>query len=298
MPACRNHWLICLGVVFASASLVPAQQQADPEFEAKVDKPAYTANGPRVLFDEAHHNFHKTKGRYKPFAELIRNDGYQITRGREPFSTDLLKDYDLVVIANALGAEQLGARDAANPAFTEAESDALRDWVKNGGSLLLITDHYPTGPAAKPLADRFGVLMSMGMTEEYEFTIENGLAADHPVIRGRGPEEAVKTLRSFTGQSIQGPEGSVSLMTLPENGRERTPDPVDPHGKPPIEGSLKYRSQAVAFEFGKGRVVVLGEAAMLTAQVNGSEKFGMNQPGIDNRQFALNAMHWLSRLLP
>jgi hypothetical protein len=50
-----------------------------------------------------------------------------------------------------------------------------------------------------------------------------------------------------------------------------------------------------------GRVVVLGEAAMLSAQVarlpDGSEiKMGMNVAGNDNRQFALNVLHWLSGL--
>ena len=50
---------------------------------------------------------------------------------------------------------------------------------------------------------------------------------------------------------------------------------------------------------GKGRVVVLGEAAMLSVQLAGPNKmqFGMNRPGIDNRQFALNVVHWLSGIL-
>jgi hypothetical protein len=65
--------------------------------------------------------------------------------------------------------------------------------------------------------------------------------------------------------------------------------------------SAKGRSQGVAFALGKGRVVVLGEAALLSARVtllDGQEygKVGMNRPGTDNRQFALNLMHWLSRL--
>jgi hypothetical protein len=49
----------------------------------------------------------------------------------------------------------------------------------------------------------------------------------------------------------------------------------------------------------QGRVVVLGEAAELSAQIVGlgGEKFGMNVPGLDNRQMALNIMHWLSGLL-
>ena len=48
----------------------------------------------------------------------------------------------------------------------------------------------------------------------------------------------------------------------------------------------------------QGRLVVLGEAGMLTAQIDGRshKNFGMNVPGIDNKQLALNIMHWLSRL--
>ncbi len=54
----------------------------------------------------------------------------------------------------------------------------------------------------------------------------------------------------------------------------------------------------MAFPFGKGRVVVMGEAAELSAQVAGLDrKMGMNVPGIDNRQMALNILHWLSGLL-
>ena len=44
---------------------------------------------------------------------------------------------------------------------------------------------------------------------------------------------------------------------------------------------------------------MLGEAAMLTAQVTGrgSRKFGMNWPNNDDRQLALNIVRWLSRAL-
>ncbi len=59
------------------------------------------------------------------------------------------------------------------------------------------------------------------------------------------------------------------------------------------------RAQGLALAHGKGRVVVLGEAAQLSAQVAGLEpiRFGMNVPGLDNRQMALNIMHWLSGLI-
>jgi hypothetical protein len=59
------------------------------------------------------------------------------------------------------------------------------------------------------------------------------------------------------------------------------------------------RAQALAFKFGKGRVVIQGEAAMLSAQIAGADKhkMGMNVEGYDNKQYALNLMHWLSGLL-
>jgi hypothetical protein len=79
--------------------------------------------------------------------------------------------------------------------------------------------------------------------------------------------------------------------TAKDQNRPGSPEPV----------SAKGRAQAVAFKSGKGRVVVLGEAAMMSAGIvleDGKEKYkvGMNFPGVDNRQFALNVMHWLSGL--
>jgi len=51
------------------------------------------------------------------------------------------------------------------------------------------------------------------------------------------------------------------------------------------------------FFFGAGRVDILGKAAALTAQTYKGEKFGMNIPGNDNRQFALNIMLRLAKQL-
>jgi hypothetical protein len=58
--------------------------------------------------------------------------------------------------------------------------------------------------------------------------------------------------------------------------------------------------QGLALKFGKGRVVVMGEAAELSAQIIGGnppDRFGMNVPGCDNRKMAINIIHWLSRLI-
>lgn len=274
-------------------------QRADPNFDTKVARPAYTTKHPRVLFDEAHNNFHTTDGRYKPFAEVIASDGYTVIPNKEKFSGDLLAKGDILIIANALGAAGMGQPGASDSAFTKVECDAVRNWVRAGGSLLLITDHAPFGSAAESLAGQFGVDMSKGYTSDPKnseggetslvFTRENNLLGDHPITRGRDDSERIRRVQTFTGQSLKGPAGSVAILKLGETASDEGPD-----GKPV---SAAGRAQGVAFAFGEGRVVVMGEAAELSAQLIGTEKFGMNVPGLDNRQMALNIMHWLSDLL-
>jgi hypothetical protein len=274
-------------------------QQSDPTFDTKVARPSYRTEHPRVLFDEAHHNFHTTDGRYKPFAELIANDGLKVTPNKQKFTKDLLSKGEILIIANALSADGMGADGASNSAFTEDECNAVRDWVQEGGSLLLITDHAPFGSAAQSLANRFGVDMSKGYTADPSnseggetslvFTRKNNLLGDHPIMKGRDDSERINRIQTFTGQSLKGPAGSVAILKLADSAFDAGDD-----GNP---RSAAGRAQGIAFPFGKGRVVVMGEAAELSAQLIGNERFGMNVPGLDNRQMALNIMHWLSGLL-
>jgi hypothetical protein len=295
-------------LIFALAAAVTVtvtgQQQADPSFDARVAHPAYTTTHPRILFDEAHHNFHTAAGRYKPFVDLISNDGCQVVPNRQIFTQDSLEGFQVLVIANALGSSNSEATDASSPAFTELECDNVRDWVRSGGALLLIADHAPAGAAAENLATRFGVEMSKGYVADpanfqriamdvswIMFSRENKALGDHAITRGRNDGERINRVLSFTGQSLKGPEGSAPILKL----SDAAYDVFD--GNKPERArmtSAAGRSQALALVFGKGRVVVFGEAAMLTAQ---EKNFGMNYPGTDNRQLALNTMHWLTGLL-
>lgn len=295
--------LVSLGVVPAALG---QGQVADENFNAKVDQPAYKKSGPKVLFDEAHNNFHTASGRYKPFADLITNDGYQITSNKQKFSAEVLKGYRVLVISNALGAARMADSSAGNPAFTDQESDAVRDWVKGGGALLLIADHAPMGAANQILGQRFRVDMSKMFTIDVQnfdnesqnqgfivYTRESGRLVDHPVTRGRNQSERVNKIIAFTGQSLKGPPAGVPFMKLADTAQDT---PGGPNAK---LVSAAGRAQGIALKFGKGRVIFLGEAGMLSAQVIGPQRlpFGMNRPGIDNRKLALNIMHWLSSLL-
>ncbi len=281
-----------------------SQQQADLTFDASVAHPAYTTTHPKVLFDEAHNNFHTASGRYKPFADLITNDGYQVIPNKEKFRPQSLQGHDILVISNAFGSSVPGSKERGDPAFTKEECDAVRDWVQAGGSLLLIADHAPAGSAAANLASRVGVDMSKGFTADppnhervaldtswIRFSHANKNLGDHPITRGRDMSERINSVLSFTGQSLKGPKESTALLKLSPQAYDV--DDINNPDKAKIT-SAAGRVQALALPLGKGRVVVFGEAAMLTAQ---NRNFGMNYPGTDNKQFALNVMHWLSGLL-
>ena len=298
-----------VAALLCAAAGLAQQQVNDPDFSTRVEHPAFTGRHPRAGMDEAHRNFHTREGRYKPFADLIASDGYAVSAAPH-FDASSLKSVDILVIANAMGEVRDGVM---GPAFTPAECDAVRDWVRGGGSLLLISDHAPFGDAAVILAERFGVDMGRGYVMDPKnsdgnptklvFSTANGLLGDHAILRGRDSSEQVRRIVAFTGQSLNVPANATVLMKLGSTATE-TSDPSDqmkvaagvPAGKK-VEG----RAQGLAMPFGKGRLAVFGEAAMFSAQVatiNGrSFKAGMNVPGNDDRQFALNVMHWLARLI-
>jgi len=293
------------------ASSAYGQQVSDPNFNAEVQHPAYVRSHPKVLFDEAHFNFHTLGGTYKAFADLISNDGYRVTTNKQKFSNQALKGYDVLVVAGALGEQYTDNSQVPKPAFTEAECDAVRNWVQRGGGLLLLTDHEPVASGAENLAKRFGVEMSKRVVLDQsnhlanyypaliEYKRDNHLLADTPIIDGRNSAERINNVLIFSGQSLSVPAGSAAFLKLADTAYEKLPS-----GEKVSAGG---RAQAVAIKYGKGRVVVTADAGMLSAQlvtedVTGkgdiqTHPWGMNLPGNDNRQLALNIMHWISGLL-
>ncbi|UCC83935.1 MAG: hypothetical protein JSW46_03090 [Gemmatimonadota bacterium] len=324
---CLATIVVILAVTATAAS---AQQVADSAFHYPATEPAYEAGaGPRVYIDAAHHNFHTMDGRYLAFATLLRDYGYRLRANSEAFAPESLGECDIVVISNAMA--EANAEDWAYPhppAFTRDETTALLDWILGGGSLLLIVDHAPMPGAAGDL----GVLLGAHMLDAYvgmevfgaldevafgraadlygvsidrllESFGEPGVLAEHAIVKGRSPAEAVTTVTTFTGHAfypssqmepllILSPDawgGAVLNRNLPEAPQEATPTF-------PVGGWL----QGGAVRVGQGRAVVLGEAAMCTAQLAGPQRvpMGMNNPSApQNAQFCLNVVHWLSGLL-
>jgi hypothetical protein len=220
-----------------------------------------------------------------------------------------------LVIVNPNGDDAAASLEhRTRPAFTGSEIDAIQQWVASGGALLLVTDHYPTGVAARSLAARFGVRLSGGWTDDpanrrsldgygsifgyLVFSREKGLIGDHPVTRARDGSEPIAAVTTTTGESIEGPPASTSLLRLSPTAMDWLPStsPRPPTGQNEPRDfnpcpsctpqSAAGRSQGVAFEFGQGRVVVIRETGVLT---------DYSVRNADNRRFSLNIIRWLLR---
>ncbi len=294
--------------------LMTREQPYDRNFDSRVADPAYRADGPVVLYDEGHLNTHTTTGGYKPRADLIRSDGYHLRVTRQSLSEETLEGVAVLVVVLARGTND--ANDIS--AFADSEIAVVDRWVRGGGSLLLVTDHWPYGAAAAPLARRFNVQMGGGLVEDPEhhdanrgeshlvFSADNGLLKEHPIVRGRSSAERIGRVLTFTGQSILGPPDAVPFLALSDQAIEWPPSaPQVEKSGGDVRVNMEYgdpvsaagRAQGIALELERGRLVILGEAGMLRAQRGpGGNQVGMNVPGYQNRQLAINIMHWLSRM--
>src|SRR5689334_2018755 len=183
--------LACIPILAAVAQ----QQIIDTDFQPVVAMPAYPRAGPTIAIDEAHDNFHTMTGQYAPLAALLQNDGYKVVASKVPFEKESLNGIGVLIVANARNLKAILGGDISKPAFTDHECDVIADWVRAGGSLLLIADHAPFGNAADTLANRFGVTMGKGwvfdrestggITTQLDFSGENALLGKHPIISGR-----------------------------------------------------------------------------------------------------------------
>jgi hypothetical protein len=129
----------------------------DPKFDTKVKNPMFEkAEGPFILLDAAHHNFHVTEGFIDPFTSLAEADGYQTIVGTSAFTAQFLQSFNIVMIITALPFKFTSKTEVTTETtYTGAEIEALYQWVSEGGSLLVFSEHAPFDQAINPLLKRF-----------------------------------------------------------------------------------------------------------------------------------------------
>jgi hypothetical protein len=276
-----------------------AQQIPDTTFDIGAYDPRYAAGkGPIVMVDAAHHNFHTLENRYSPFGRVLRAEGYQLHSNTQIITPELLRNTRIYVVSNALDSSNVGNWTLPTPsAFSRSEISTLHDWVKNGGRLLLIADHMPFAGAAQSLAQSFGFeylncfAFDNRRRDTERFYRGNQTLAEHEITKG------IDTVVTFTGSAFRIPKGALPLLSL-KNYTLSSPQTAWQFDENTPTLLSKGYYQGACMVYGKGKLVVMGEAAMFTAQLAGPTRnpVGMNQPEArQNIQFLRNIIFWLDR---
>src|SRR5687768_13559379 len=102
-PMQKAKLLSLISSLCISSLSVFAQQVADTLYSPEISNPVYTrGNGPIILIDDAHSNFHTLRGGFRPFANVLEKDGYVVHSSSAPFTREQLSKGKILVIANAL----------------------------------------------------------------------------------------------------------------------------------------------------------------------------------------------------
>jgi len=295
-----NHsitlWCACLLIC---AGQLAAQQVPDTAYHFSIASPRYPGGtGSVIAVDAAHHNFHTLDNRYGPFGKVLAGDGYRMQANTGPISASALNTCRIYVISNPLDSSNIGHWQLPTPsAFSASEIKAMQEWVANGGRLLLIADHMPFAGAAQQLAQAFGFKFLNcfaldNRDRSYErFYKGNQTLADCELTRG------VDTVVTFTGSAFKMPKEAKPILTLKNYTLSLPRVAWQFEENTPTLGGDGF-SQGAYMEYGKGRIVVMGEAAMFSAQLAGPNRnpVGLNSPVAEgNNQLLLNIIHWLDQ---
>ncbi len=278
------HYWITFIILFISC--LPIEMQlADKSFNPKIENPIYPqGDGPLIYFDGGHNNFHTLDTRLFATGKLLEQDGYHVESFNKSVSLNNLRKCEIFLISNALSRQNSeNWSSPIYPAFTNDEVRDIKKWVFEGGALFLIADHTPFGGAIDNLASQFGFEYEVGYSsntngnENYFYRKSNSLL-NNSITNGRNKSERVDSILILTGSDIKLPADATPILNFDSG-----------------------YSQGAYKNYGKGRVVVFGEAMMFTAQLGFGLswiKIGMNsESSPNNYQLFLNSIHWLDGLI-
>ncbi len=245
----------------------------------------------RVLLDEKHSGWEKSTRKMDTewygnesgynfywMAEFI-NHYFPLTRNFEVITPELLSNYDILLLKNA-----------TSP-YSKAEMDAIKDFVRNGGGLYLMSEHtniFGNSTYLNPIAEDFGFSFRydvlFDIERKFEQLYNTPKLLPHPVIQNMpyfcfkvscsiqplsSKCESIILSRGIKAQSIYYPSGNFY-------------PPVKDHTYMPFGAFL----QMVGVKAGRGRVLGFTDSTTYS----NFEAFFPGKP-----EALLGALNWLNR---
>lgn len=299
------HRISFVILVFGCCLFSFSQQKADNIELPKLENPKFKVGmGPKTYIDQSHYNFHTQSGRFKPFSDLLKLDGFKVD---SIINFSELESKSVLVISNAINSKNLGNwKQPIYPAFNDNEIYTIKKWVESGGRLLLIADHMPFAGAANSLANAFGFSFCDGFAQlkhdkrnQPDVFSETNLRLVSSKITNGNFGKKITSVTTFTGSSFLIPNDAIGILKFKKGDACLQPEIAWQFNKDTKTKDLENSYQGAILNYGKGKIAVFGEAAMFTAQTitNNSDtfKFGFHSENAPNNiDFIRNLMYWLT----
>lgn len=272
---------------------------------------------PLILVDRGHNNWFWRPDETDPVMhEYLIESGFQVQSNEGAFTRKMLGGVQIVQTGNAFPpGDNEDWSQPVSSAFSKGEIKLLQEWVREGGSLLVVLEHMPFPAAYADLLRAFGVEVSDGFALDgvkledlsqagvadagyLVFHREDGLLADHPILNGTSGLEKIDFVTTDVGAAFRLPEGAVSLVTLGAGSVSLETRNSWVFDEKTIYREVTGWSQAGIIEYGRGWVAVLGDSFLFTAPGFIEPPFVEHekdiQYGKNNHIFTQNLIRWLA----
>lgn len=299
--------------------------------QATHPSPAYElGKGPVIAIDEAHKNSPTYDG-YPDGIKALQDDGYRPRRFAQTISAASLADISILVMNDpqtTLGEDEVsplvawlkagGSLLLALDHFASQQtrltaSLGVRNWP--GNSVTVHSDLCKPGVTGCAAEGRAAMYVLFWRSESFPggepklavvgggggqgYQSADAVLGKHTITEGRGPGERITRVATYSGSAFEALPGGAPLLTLPLGARigAVTKTTLVPSGLLG-DGAFADTSaagwlQGAVTEFGKGRVAVFADSAIVRIDGRAADEGKFK----DNGQFVLNLMHWLSRIL-
>lgn len=273
----RSIFLTTIIIIIFSVASCAQKPQPDRDYEPKIEKPLFKkSTGPIIAIDNGHNNFHTLESGYAPFGKVAELDGFKV-KSIKKFDKNSFNSIQILVIVNALHEKNINKWERpVYSAFNKEEIENIKEWVLNGGKLFLIADHMPFAGAASELAQAFGYIMHDGFAYNSPQSKYDLFCIKNMMLNIASPFQSIDSIYTYTGQGFNIPDEAVSIITFDSSYKILMPQIAWKFSRDMDIIDAGGMSQLAYSTYGKGKIIICGEASMFTAQKVEDFKFGMN----------------------
>lgn len=233
-----------------------------------------------LLFDTTHNEMLNIEEKeFSDFLDLLNRIDVNVRKDEnEQLKLDILKEIDLLVIGNPI-----------DDFFSSIEVKLIVDFVRSGGGLLLLSEYgsdYLQKTNLNDIAGKFGFKFEKNLVKEVNKANQNYISTLH--IINFLKHQITKHIREIKLGGSCSLFLSKDAKPLLQTNQNSWSEVFNSSTEQWIKDDEEKKHVIAAFtEFGKGKVVAIGDIDIFTSDSN----FGLNS--LDNQKFVQNVINWL-----